>query len=184
MEYLNNVYAEFSRLEELLKAIRAFTVFEHLAIKPTDVNALVRNLLQLLQKEIGEKGIALTVAFPEHSLWAACDARALHQALLQVFSNAIDALANRPDPALAISLARDEAGCSIRIADNGCGIAADKRQEVFLPFYSSKPRGVGLGLTMVKKLLTRMAGTVEVIPRTPQGTEILITLPAANPHDD
>jgi len=182
LEYLKSIHAEFSRLEELLKAIRSFNMFEHLTIRATDVRALVQNLLQMLQNEIGDKKIALTVSFPDKPVWASCDSRALHQSLLNVISNAIDALADRSAPAMAISVDMDEAACRIRIADNGCGIPEEKKKEVFLPFCSSKFHGAGLGLTLVKKLLTRMNGSVELNRLQPQGTEVLITLPPASPH--
>ncbi len=182
LEYLKSIHAEFHRLEELLQAIRSFSQFEHLTVKPTDVPVLVQNLLQMLQSEFAEKKITLKVSFPEQPVRAVCDPRALHQALLNVISNAIDALAGLPGAVIAIAVSSGEARCRVRIADNGCGIPAGKRQEVFLPFFSSKPQGAGLGLTMVKKLLTRMAGTVEINSLDPQGTEVLVTLPAVTPH--
>ena len=184
LEYLRSIHAEFRRLEELLKAIRSFNQFDHLASKPADVRALVQNLLQMLQGEITEKKISLRVSFPDAPAQAACDPRALHQALLNIISNSIDALAGRPDALLAIAVSGDGGLCRIRVADNGCGIAAERRKEAFLPFFSSKPHGVGLGLTMVKKLVTRMNGTVELNSLSPQGTEVLIALPAADSHAD
>jgi len=184
LEYLKSIHAEFYRLEELLKAIRSFNPFEHLAIEATDVPALVRNLLQMLHKEIDEKGIALSVACPDVPLMAMCDPRALHLSLLNVIDNALDALAGRGEPALAVAVERREKSCLIRVGDNGSGIPEEKRQEVFLPFCSGKPGNAGLGLTVAKKLLARMNGVVELGPRFPQGTDALITLPLALSHDD
>jgi signal transduction histidine kinase len=184
LEYLKSIHAEFRRLEELLKAIRSFNQYEHLAVKPTNVPTLVQNLLQMLQNEISEKKILLGVSYADKPVWASSDPRALHQALLNVISNAIDALADRSDPLITISVSQDEAHCRIRIADNGCGIPELKKREIFLPFFSSKPHNVGLGLTMAKKLLTRMNGTVEINSLAPQGTEALISLPLAFPHGD
>lgn len=182
LEYLNNLLDEFNRLEELLKAIRSFNMFEHLAIRATDMRPLVQNLLQMLQKEIAEKNIVLTISFPDRPVWAACDPRALHQSLLNVISNAIDALAGRPDPLMAVSMEMDEEVCRLRVSDNGCGIPTEKKGEVFMPFFSGKPHGIGLGLTMVQKLLTRMNGAVAISDNQPQGTEVCFTLPAATPH--
>lgn len=182
LEYLNSLQAEFRRLEELLKAIRSFNTYEHLAIKATDIQALVQNLLQMLQSEIGAGNIRLSVSFPDPPLWAAGDPQALHQALLNVIGNAIDALAGHEAPSLAIAVERDHAFCRIRISDNGCGIPADKEKEVFLPFFSTKPQGIGLGLLMVMKLLTRMNGRVEISRLEPRGTEVRLILPVANRH--
>jgi signal transduction histidine kinase len=182
LEYLGNLHAEFSRLEELLKAIRSFNIFEHLSIKATNMQPLLQNLLQMLQNEIGEKNISMTVSFPGQPVWAACDPRALHQSLLNIISNAIDALSGCSDPVIAVFLEGDEARCRIRITDNGCGIPAGKQEDVFMPFFSSKHQGIGLGLTMVKKLVTRMNGSVDVTGLEPRGTEVLITLPILSPH--
>lgn len=184
LEYLKSIHAEFFRLEELLNAIRSFNQFEHLAIQPTDIPALLRNLLQMLQKEIDEKKIALRVSCPEYPVRASCDPRALHMSLLQVIDNALDALAERSEPALAVAVERQGESCLIRVGDNGCGIPEERRKEVFLPFCSGKHRGAGLGLTMAKKLLMRMNGDIELVPRHPQGTEAQITLPLALSHGD
>ncbi len=184
LEYLKSIHAEFHRLEELLKAIRSFNQYEHLTIKPIDVPALAQNLLQMLQGEINEKKITLRVSFPATPVRAAADPRALHQVLLNVISNAIDALAGRSDAVIDIAVSGDGDLCRIRIADNGCGVPPEKRKELFLPFFSSKPRGPGLGLIMAKKLLTRMDGTVELNNLAPQGTEALISLRTVTPHAD
>jgi len=182
LEYLGNLHSEFTRLEELLKAIRSFNIFEHLTIKATDMQPLLRNLLQMLQGEIGNKNITMTISFPDRPVWAASDPRALHQSLLNILSNAIDAVAGERAPVIAVTLEGDEAYCRIRIADNGCGIPAGKQEEIFMPFFSSKHQGIGLGLTMVKKLVTRMNGSVDVTGVEPRGTEVLITLPGAFHH--
>ncbi len=143
----------------------------------------MENLLHMLQNEIAERNIALTVSFPDRPAWASCDPRALHQSLLNIISNAIDALAGRDAPAMALAVDRDEGHCRIRISDNGCGIPVEKINEVFMPFFSNKPQGTGLGLLMVKKLMTRMNGNVELSRLEPRGTEVRLTLPIANPHE-
>lgn len=184
LEYLKGIHAEFHRLEELLNAIRSFNQFEHLTVQATDVFALVRNLLQLLRAEIDEKGITLAAAIPESAARVSCDPRALQQCLLNVIANALDALAGRSDPLLSIAVEPEGEVCRIRIGDNGAGVPELKREDVFLPFHSGKPHGAGLGLTMARKLLMRMNGTIALAARPPQGTEVLITLPLAPSHGE
>jgi len=72
---------------------------------------------------------------------------------------------------------------TIIIRDNGCGIADDKKKELFMPFSSNKPRHIGLGLTIVKKLLAQMNGTVEIESQRHHGTEVLVRLPLAAAHE-
>ena len=183
LEYLGNLHAEFSRLEELLKAIKSFNMFEHLTIKDTAIHSLLDNLLQLLKSEIEDKGISLDLLYPEQPVFCQSDPRALHQSLLNILSNAIDALEGRADPLITIEVGKNAREATITVRDNGCGIADEKKKELFMPFSSSKPRGIGLGLAIVKKLLAQMNGTVAIDSRHHQGTEVQVRLPLASTHE-
>jgi signal transduction histidine kinase len=182
-EYLDNLHGEVNRLEELLKSIKSVNMYENLTIRVTDIRALLENLLQLLDHEIASKHIAVDLACPQPQLRCQSDPRALHQVLLNIIGNAINALAGKKDPRLAIRV--EPAGPHVHIAvrDNGCGIADEKKPELFLPFFTTKPRGIGLGLTIAKKLLTQMNGTIEITSQHQQGTHVLISLPQASAHE-
>jgi signal transduction histidine kinase len=180
LEYLGNLYSEFSRMEELLKAIKSFNMFEHLTSKATDIHALLDHLLLLLKSEITSKHISVKVRYPEQPVFCLSDPRALHQSLFNIISNAIAALEGKADAVIAVEVGLAGHEAAIKILDNGCGIPDEKKKELFMPFSSSKPRGVGLGLTIVKKLLAQMNGTVEIKSLRHQGTEVLIRLPLAS----
>ncbi len=87
------------------------------------------------------------------------------------------------DPRLQIGIDTHGPHVHITIKDNGCGIAAAKIKELFLPFFTTKPRGIGLGLTIAKKLLTQMQGTIDISSRHLQGTEVVISLPRTSGHE-
>jgi signal transduction histidine kinase len=183
LEYLGNLHDEFKRLEELLRAIRSFNMFEHLSIKPTDVGAVLENLMQLLGDEIEKKRLAVKMDIEPGKVLAASDPRALHQVLLNLTSNAIDALAASSDPRVSFKVRQSKGQVQITINDNGCGIPDHRKKELFLPFFSGKSQGVGLGLSIVKKLLTQMNGTIEINSRQNLGTEVRIALPAISTHE-
>jgi signal transduction histidine kinase len=182
-EYLDNLHGEVNRLEELLKSIKSVNMYERLTIRATDIRALLENLLQLLDHEIENKHIVVNLACPQPQLRCQSDPRALHQVLLNIIGNAINALAEKKDPHLEIRIEPSGSHVHIAIKDNGCGIADDKKNELFLPFFTTKPRGIGLGLTIAKKLLTQMNGTIEITSQHLQGTEVLISLPQASDHE-
>jgi len=183
LEYLGSLHSEFSRLEELLRGIKSFNMFEHLTSRATAIKPLLDNLLQLLKNEIEDQGIDLRVSYPEQPVSCQSDPRALHQSLLNIINNAIDALAGRPGPFIAVEVGQNGREATIIIRDNGCGIPDDKKKELFMPFSSNKPRHIGLGLTIVKKLLAQMNGTVEIESWRQQGTEVLVRLPLAAAHE-
>jgi signal transduction histidine kinase len=182
-EYLDNLHNEISRLEELLKSIKSLNLYEQLTIKDTDIHGLLENLLQLLQHEIKDKRIAVSLTCLPSARRCQSDPRALHQVLLQIIGNAINALAGRKDPRIDIRVENSGSQVRLSISDNGCGIAEDKKSELFLPFFTTKPRGIGLGLTIARRLLTHMNGTIDIISQPQQGTEVLISLPGVSDHE-
>jgi signal transduction histidine kinase len=183
LEYLGNLHSEFSRLEALLRAIKSFNMFEHLTSQATNAKALLDNLLHLMKNEIDGKGIVLKLRSPQQPVFCQSDPRALHQSLLNILTNAIDALEGKADPAIAIEVRQTAREVTISIRDNGCGIPDEKQKELFMPFSSGKPRGIGLGLTIAKKLLAQMNGTIEISSQRNHGTEVLIRLPLAASHE-
>jgi signal transduction histidine kinase len=182
-EYLDNLHGEVNRLEELLKSIKSVNMYEQLATRATDVRALLENLLLSLDHEIKNKQIAVDITCPQPQLYCQCDPRALHQVLQNIISNAINAMSGGKAPRLAIRIEPAGPHVHITIKDNGCGIAEDNKSELFLPFFTTKPHGIGLGLTIAKKLLTQMKGTIGITSRRHQGTEVLISLPEAADHE-
>ena len=181
-EYLDSLHGEVNRLEELLKSIKSVNMYEQLTFRATDIRALLDNLLRLLEHEIEKKRIAVSVACPQPQARCQSDPRALHQVLLHVLGNAINALEGVENPRLDIRIEPCGALLQLGIRDNGCGIADSKKSELFLPFFTTKPHGIGLGLTIARKLLTQMNGTIEITSQHRQGTEVLISLPEA-PHE-
>jgi signal transduction histidine kinase len=65
----------------------------------------------------------------------------------------------------------------ISIEDNGCGICEEDQENLFKPFFTSKPHGTGLGLVIVKKMLSKMGGTIDIQSRHDHGTKVTISIP-------
>ncbi|HSA78894.1 MAG TPA: ATP-binding protein, partial [Nitrospirota bacterium] len=99
------------------------------------------------------------------------------QVLLNLFTNAADALTGRDDPKITVRVTRAGSMVRIQVQDNGCGIPEDRLKDLFKPFHTSKSHGNGLGLVIVKKMLTTMNGTVSVTSRKDEGTSVEILIP-------
>lgn len=108
---------------------------------------------------------------------AYADPRALQQALLNIVTNAVDALEERNAPRVDITVMRNGGTILVRVADNGRGTTEAQQKDLFKPFYTSKPHGTGLGLVIVKKLLTKMNGDVSITSSPDRGTTVEISLP-------
>ena len=108
------------------------------------------------------------------------DPEAMSRAVLNVVSNALDAVENRPDAAIGIRLDCQEQEKMVRITitDNGEGISADSLQDIFTLFVSTKgARGTGLGLTVSRKILREHGGDIQVTSQLGEGSEFVLIFP-------
>uniref|UniRef100_UPI00405652C1 response regulator n=1 Tax=Candidatus Electronema sp. TaxID=2698783 RepID=UPI00405652C1 len=178
-EFLDRSMGEISRMEYLLCALKNFNLMEGQRPAPMDLTAFIQKFKRLHEQDLREKGIRLELA-TEGALHCIADERALHQILLNLLTNSVNSLKKRTSPLISISLTRSKPRCvQLRFADNGCGISAKVRRQLFTPFFTTQINGTGLGLTLVKKMLTAMNGTVMMDGREGEGAWAVITLPEA-----
>jgi signal transduction histidine kinase len=112
------------------------------------------------------------------------DAQGLHHALLNIVSNALDAVEERPDPRVGVATGLEAGGDWVRILvqDNGPGIAAERLKDIFRPFVSSKgSKGTGLGLPVSRKILREHGGDILVESRPGKGSRFILRLPLKSP---
>lgn len=103
----------------------------------------------------------------------------LHQVLVNLIQNALDAVRDTPDPRIAIKVARGPAGLALEVLDNGPGIEEDARGKIFDPFYTTKPvgEGTGLGLWISYSIVKEHGGTIEVADAPGGGACFRIVFP-------
>jgi signal transduction histidine kinase len=115
------------------------------------------------------------------------DVDQLRQILLNLCKNALDAIADGDGLRLGISARAshgedeflDRPAVTICIEDDGCGIAPESLEQVFTPFYSTKSRGTGLGLTLVQRMVHQHGGTMRIDSQPGQGTTVRLVMPRA-----
>src|SRR5437016_4760574 len=106
------------------------------------------------------------------------DAEKLRQVFANLVDNAIDALATIPEGRRIDLFLENGAGlATVRVRDNGCGIAPEKLDRIFNPFFTTKEKGTGLGMAISKKIVEAHEGAIEVASEVGRGTEFKITLP-------
>lgn len=175
-DYLAKLTEQVARVEYILRSLKSFNLYETQEPQNIDLQDFMENFLPLIRRDLEQKGIAIEAAVEPGS--AACvDPRALQQVLLNIVTNAVDAVQGRANPVIALSLSRSAGSAQIRVRDNGQGIPADKMKDVFRPFYSTKQHGTGLGLVIVQKMLARMNGRISLASAVGEGTIVDITIP-------
>ncbi len=177
--YIDRTLTEIARVEYLLKVLKNFNMFESLRLEDVDIESFISMFLSLVMDDFVKKGIDIKcIIHPEVSLVRA-DPRALQQVLLNLLSNASDALAEMESPKIVIQAYKVQRQIKISIMDCGCGISEEEMNHIFKPFYTTKTSGTGLGLVLAKKMLAKMNGLIEVTSHKNAGTIIDITLPEA-----
>lgn len=120
-------------------------------------------LQRLLADELKTRDIVLSMAVEPETLEIAADIDLLDQALINLVRNAIEALRDTPGGEIALSARRESGGrIALTVADNGPGIALEQREKVFVPFYTTKRQGSGVGLSLVRQIVAVHNGSVVI----------------------
>jgi two-component system nitrogen regulation sensor histidine kinase NtrY len=133
------------------------------------VRRVFARLQRLLAGELAGRNIELTTAVEPETLEVSADIELLDQALINLLRNAMEALRDGQPGKIALTGSLEAGGhVMIAVADNGPGIAPDQREKIFVPFYTTKRQGSGVGLTLVRQIAIVHGATVN-ISQTPGG---------------
>ncbi len=127
------------------------------------VQRLFARIQRLLAGDLADRDIRMVSRVEPETLEVAVDAELLDQALINLVRNAIEALRDTPSGEIALSAYRESDGrIAISVADNGPGITPDQREKVFVPFFTTKRQGSGIGLTLVRQIAAAHGASVDV----------------------
>lgn len=182
-DYLDRVLHEVGRVEYLLRSLQSFNATHLPVLEPVPVGPFLARFGTIIGSDVKRRGVSLALQVDEGTGAVIADARALHQVLLNLLSNALDALEGQGAPAIRIAARRRGAHLLLIVADNGPGIAPARRGHIFKPFHTSKAKGTGLGLAITRKLVTLMHGTIELDPPGGGETVFTVTLDPADAPD-
>lgn len=133
------------------------------------VQRLFARIQRLLASDLANRDIRMTTLVEPETLELAMDAELLDQALINLVRNALEALRDSPLGQITLSARREPDGrIAISVSDNGPGIPSDQREKIFVPFFTTKRQGSGIGLTLVRQIAAAHGASVNVA-ETPGG---------------
>ncbi len=133
-------------------------------------------LKRLLAGDLDTRGIALSTSVEPATLEVDADPELLDQALINLMRNAIEGLRDTQEGRIALSAAISADGrLAIKVADNGSGIPPETREKVFVPFFTTKRQGSGVGLTLTRQIMTVHGGTVALSDTDGGGTTVTLS---------
>ncbi len=176
-QVMDRILSDIGRVEGLLKDLKNFSMFENPELKNVHMTSFMNNLLSIVRRDFSNNDIRISTLFRPDVEYGYFDARALHQVMLNILTNASDALRGRPSQEIIIGIQKAGDRIVIRVKDNGCGIPNEQKKHLFQPFSTTKDHGTGLGLVIVKKMMLKMDGTVEIESQENIGSTVTLTLP-------
>jgi signal transduction histidine kinase len=136
---------------------------------------IFENLLQLMQPTVEQKNIELETILKDTDLQLDADPDLLEQVLINLVLNAIEAVKDRPEPRIILSAYQaSNRKTVIKVADNGAGMPPELIDKIFIPFFSTKKSGSGIGLSLCKQIMMLHKGNIQVQSVEGQGTAFLL----------
>ncbi len=187
-EFLGIIADEVRRLNGVVTQFLDYSRPVRAALAPGDVNEILRKTMALLQADIPER-VQLTVELAEDLPRVSCDPEQLRQVFLNLALNAVQAMPQGGELRIGTRLARDEVALwrdtprrgdlvEVRFRDTGPGIPEEAREHIFVPFFTTKEKGNGLGLAICQRIVKSHGGTIGVRSAPGEGAEFVIALPA------
>ncbi len=175
-ELMGVIKEEIKRLNLIIEEFLQFSRTDRLNFLNQDISAIVNQIILLVQDEAEAKGVKTDRFIPDSPIMAPVDKDKLKQALLNVAKNALEATGD--GGSIRFSLReKDRHWVSIKISDTGEGIPEDRISRIFDPDYTTKEKGLGLGLPIANEIIRGHGGEIEVLSLPDSGTTFEILLP-------
>jgi signal transduction histidine kinase/integral membrane sensor domain MASE1 len=177
-EIIGDIIDEDRRAGEVIRGLRELLRKGQGAQEELDVNVLVRGVLRLLGNDVMLRGVSMRSELTDEALTTRGDRVQLQQVLLNLVVNALEALADSDgDRRIGIRTERAFGMARVSVEDSGPGLPGPVEREIFKPFFTTKPKGMGMGLSIARSILGAHGGTISVDKGRERGARFSFTLP-------
>jgi len=175
---IQTIVNQVAALKHMVDAFSQYARTPEPSIRELDLNALTREVLTLYE---GSLGASLQMELAAGLPTVVGDAAHLRQVIHNLMQNAQDALAETREPQVIVATGSADGMVRLTVTDNGAGFSEHVMKRAFEPYVTTKPRGSGLGLAVVKKIVEEHGGTAAVANMEPRGARVTILLPGTAP---
>jgi signal transduction histidine kinase len=182
-KFVDRAMTEISRVEFLLQALKSFSIFENPNIQNIILEEFLINFISLVSNDLSQSGIKISKLIVPPVEKISADQRLLHQVMLNLITNASDALKICENPNIFIRAEKKDGFVAVTVEDNGCGMSEEEQTNLFKPFYTTKTQGTGLGLMITLKMVTLMKGHMEIKSLKDVGTKATVFIPEGKKNE-
>jgi signal transduction histidine kinase len=167
---------EVRRLNGIIEEFLTFSKSRKLEMRDSPLQEVLQKIVNLVSAEAAAKGIDIQTHWKDNPVVVPMDMDKLQQAFLNFVKNAMESITG--EGSVTLSVRKQEKGwVSIKIADTGCGMATEEMDKIFSPEYTTKEKGLGLGLPLAHEIIRGHGGEIHVQSREGKGTTFEILLP-------
>ncbi|MBI4490004.1 MAG: HAMP domain-containing histidine kinase [Deltaproteobacteria bacterium] len=174
------IYSHAHNVASMFKNLVAFLAARSVEPKMVDLNEIVKDALWLMEGRFEERHIRVTPKISQNPSFIRGDAQELHEAIVHLLNNAVDAMPHGGTiQAETSSDGHSSDQVLVRISDNGAGIRKEDMEKIFIPFFTTKVtgNGVGLGLTVALNIIKRHDGIMSVQSERGKGAIFTVSFP-------
>ena len=175
-EATSTIIQEVDGLKQLVDEFSRFARMPALSLRSTDLGRLVDGVCVLYQESQPALGVKSTLSADLPPIEV--DPNQIKRAVLNLVDNAVEAMGQAGEVTVETAWLPDSRRARIVVADSGPGISAEDKERLFVPYFSTKATGMGLGLAIVHQIVTDHGGSIWVEDNVPQGSRFVIELPA------
>ncbi len=181
-EIFEEIIKQANRVEQNLEALLSYAKQTKLECCPTDINSIIERILLFIRQQPDMESIKVTSRLDRELPEVVVDAKQIEQVLLNLIINAVQAMPNGGELTISTQYLRQVDKVQIIIEDSGIGIPEDIQDKIFQPFFTTKEKGTGLGLTLCKEIVLKHSGNLTFESRPGKGTTFIMELPAGSPE--
>jgi two-component system sensor kinase FixL len=170
------------RAGEVIRRVRSYVSRGVTPRHRIDLAAVVDDSVALVAAEARRHRVQIILSLADEGISPVADPVAIQQVLVNLLKNAIEAVqeAPQPQPIVQISTSVNGEGILIRVSDSGAGLTDDAAAQIFTPFYTSKPEGMGLGLPISRTIVEAHGGQIGAERNAGGGSTFWFTLPVVS----
>jgi PAS domain S-box-containing protein len=172
---LHRIVDEAVKLDIIVKDFQALLDSRRSMFKHDDINRIVKSVVSAIEKEVASKEIKMVINIAEHPLNINMQKELLRMAIFHVLRNAIEAASTGGK--IVVETFEDGDQAVLAISDTGYGISREDVEKIFDPFFSTKRRGFGMGLPLVKQIVSEHLGELKIESEPGKGSTFKILFP-------
>lgn len=175
LSFIELILKEIRRVNEIIEQFLTLSRPFQLNLRKSSLQDLLKNLIILFQEEASSEGITLQVEIPPDLPFVPMDPERLTQAFINIMKNGMQAMGR--GGILHIESKSLRGGVEVIFSDSGSGIPPEQMEKIFNYYYTTKEKGVGLGLPIAHRIIEAHGGQLKIESRVGSGTKVTVTLP-------